>query len=82
LPLFFLFLAAVGLLGLAQLLFHLKFEVVRGLAELVHELADLAADLGQAAWTKNDESQHHKDERVGHPQVGHHDWRRQSHEGS
>ncbi len=49
LPLFLFLLAAIGLFGVPQLLFHLELEVVGGLAELVHELADLAADLRQAA---------------------------------
>ena len=68
LPLLFL-LAAVGFFGVAQLLFHLEFEVVGGFAELVHELADLAADLGQAPRPEDDQRQHHQDERVGHRQV-------------
>src|ERR1700722_6969396 len=40
--------ATVGLLGGAQLLFHLELEVVGGLAKFVHQLAELAADHGQS----------------------------------
>ena len=54
---------------LPQLLFHLEFEVVGGLAELVHELADLAADLRQTARPEDHQRQHHDDERVGHAQL-------------
>ncbi len=45
LPLLFL-LAAVRIFGVAQLSFHLELEVVRRLAELVHQLADLAPNSG------------------------------------
>ena len=72
---FFFFLAAVGIFGEAQLLFHLELEVVGGFAELVHQLADLTADLGQAPRPKDDERHHHQDERVGHAKAAELDWR-------
>ena len=81
LTLLFFLLAPVGLLGVAQLLFHLKFEVVRGLAELVHQLADLASDLGQAPRSKNDQRHHHQDERIGHAKIGNLDCWWNNHEG-
>ena len=69
LPLFFFLLPPVGFFGESQLLFHLELEIVGGLAELVHELADLASDLGQAPRSENHQGQHHQNERVGHSQA-------------
>jgi hypothetical protein len=74
--------APVGLLSVAQLLFHLEFEVVGGLAELVHELADLLADLRQATRPEDHKREHHEDQRVGHAERVKQDWRRRSHEES
>ena len=37
----------LGLLGDAELVFHLHAELVGGAAELAHELAELAGELGQ-----------------------------------
>ena len=52
------FLLALGLFGSAQLLFDLEFEIVRGLAELVEQLADLTADFRQLLRTEDDERDH------------------------
>ncbi len=47
----------LGLLGDAQLLFHLEAELVGGAAELAHQLADLAREFGQLLRTEEQECQ-------------------------
>ena len=80
LPLLFFLLPPVGLLGVAQLLFHLEFEVVRGLAELVHQLAHLAPNLRQPPRSEDHQRHHHQDQRIRHAQIGDLDCWRNSHE--
>jgi len=59
----------LGILGAPQLLFHLELEVVGGLANLIHQLADLAADLPVAARPKTP-AHHHQDQANPTSQVG------------
>jgi hypothetical protein len=80
LALFFLF-APFGLLGVAQLLFHLELEVIGGFAELVHELADLASDLGETAGSEDDQRHDHQNDGVHHRHGTDEDGRVWTHEG-
>ncbi len=77
----FLF-APVSLFTEPQLLFHLELEVIGGFAKLVHQLADLAADLGQTARPEDYERQHHQNQRIRHSQAVELNLRRDHHEDS
>ncbi len=51
----------LGLLGSAELVFHLEAELVGGTAKLGHQLAQLTGELGQLLWPKEQKGQKYDD---------------------
>src|SRR5579859_1562980 len=59
-------------LQMCDLLLNLRLKLVGGAAELVHEFADLAGDLRQLLWPKDDEGQKEQEDRLRETHALHH----------